>query len=162
MFPWTEDSRLSVEIQGSGGLGIKTPSFFMSCLHLCSLLKQNKDEKLCVTRRLGGTVTSWKVGSHSFVVEICCLKTFITLFAGTYPEKHLNFYIIITTTIIIILYLLLFSFLLVNVNYAKATARNAMHGKDDSIQDFPSSLNILPTVTLPSGTDWYIQTRSKW
>jgi len=37
-----------------------------------------------------------------------------------------------------------------------------MHGKDDSIQDFPSSIIILPTVTLPSGTDWYIQIRSKW
>jgi len=58
MFPWTEDSRLLVEIQGSCGLGIKTSSFFMSCMHLCFLLKQNKDEKVSVKRRLDGTVTS--------------------------------------------------------------------------------------------------------
>ena len=56
----------------------------------------------------------------------------------------------------------MFSFLLVNVNNTKATEGSAMHGKDDSIQDFPSSPIILPTVTLPSGTDWYIQTRKKW
>jgi len=36
-----------------------------------------------------------------------------------------------------------------------------MHDKGDSIQDFPSSITILPTITLPSGTDWYVQTRSK-
>jgi hypothetical protein len=36
-----------------------------------------------------------------------------------------------------------------------------MHDKGDSIQDFPSSITILSTITLPSGTDWYVQTRSK-
>jgi hypothetical protein len=56
----------------------------------------------------------------------------------------------------------LFSFFLININYAKVTARSAMHGKGDSIQDFSSSIKSCLLLTLLSGTDWYIQTRTNW